>query len=100
LYLGERKVAKRDWADKVAAIFNSEKSVWETVEAVGESLVRKAEEQIRQKDESTEFAVFELEDLICNYQKERKLGTRPERFLDGKMTIEDFARAYLSVFGR
>jgi len=100
LYLGEREFAKRVWADKVANIFGTKKPLWETVEAIGEGLVGKAEEQTRLKHESTEYVVFELEDLICNYQKERKLGARPERFLNGELTLDDFASDYLSVFGR
>ena len=99
LYFGRREFAKREWADKVATVFDTEKPFWATVEAMGEGLVRKAEEQIRLKHESTEFAIFELEDLICNYQKKRELGTQPERFLSGELTVDAFASAYLSVFG-
>lgn len=99
LYFGEREFANRVWADKVANIFGAKEPLWETVEAIGESLVGKAEEQTRLKHESTEFVVFELEDLICNYQKKRKLGVQPERFLNGELTVDAFASAYLSVFG-
>ena len=100
LYLGKRELGKRDWRNKIIGMFGDEKPVWEAVENQGARLVAMSEEETRLLQDSPEFVVFEVEDLICNYQKERELGNQPDRFLDGALSLEHFASAYLSKFGR
>ena len=100
LYFGAREFGKQDWTRKINDAWGTSNDVWKTVESQGKRLVARAEEQARQKNESTEFVVFELEDAVCNYQKAHKFGGSPDLFLNGEISIEDFAKVYLSAFGR
>ncbi len=85
--------------DEIAKAFDvAGNSTWERVEAQSESLVQRAEDEVRKKGESTRFVVFEMEDMICNYQKAHKLRDLPDLFLDGVISPRHFADAYLKEF--
>jgi len=105
LCFGSRRLHMRDLKAKAELLWGKDIPPWEALETYSQNLVFEAEELARPSERSVEYVVFQLEDLICNYQKPNILQVEgiadlPAAFLDGQVDAADFAVQYIRAYER